>query len=144
MCEEEPGRGGAQHNPGLSKKCPLALLSRPRGNSERCTSFISQKVFLNSLCKCQFPRKSFDLFSTLVIVKDKLTDLLGSWLLQNDVKENSCEIKSMSRFWTWLQVQIFAELLLPPSAWKVAMKLPGKGNSNSHGAEPVLWNHLDD
>ena len=46
----------------------------------------------------------------------------------------------MSRFWTWLQVQKIeiAELLLPPSARKADIKLPGKGDSNSHGAKPVL------
>ena len=27
---------------------------------------------------------------------------------------------------------------------KVDIRLPGKGNSNSHGARPVYQNHLDD
>ena len=31
-----------------------------------------------------------------------------------------------------------------PSAGKVDMRLPGKRNSNSHGARPLYFNHLDD
>ena len=31
-----------------------------------------------------------------------------------------------------------------PSAGEVDMRLPEKGNSNSHGARPVYFNHLDD
>ena len=40
--------------------------------------FISHKVFLKSFCKSQFPHNSVNLFFILVIVKDKLTDFLGS------------------------------------------------------------------
>jgi hypothetical protein len=46
--------------------------------------FISLKVFLRSICKTQFPYKSVNLFFMSVIVKDKLTNLWGSWLLRND------------------------------------------------------------
>ena len=42
-----------------------------------CT-LISQKVFITSLCKSQFPHKSVNLFFILVIVKDRLTDLSGN------------------------------------------------------------------
>ena len=38
---------------------------------------ISHKVFLKSFYKSQFPHKSVILFFTLVIVKDKSTDLSG-------------------------------------------------------------------
>ena len=41
------------------------------------SALISQKVFIKSLCKSQFPRKSVNLFFILVIVKDKLTGLCG-------------------------------------------------------------------
>ena len=37
--------------------------------------FISQKVFLKSFCKSQFPHKSVHLFFISVIVEDKLTNL---------------------------------------------------------------------
>jgi len=43
----------------------------------RCTRFISQKVFIKSFGKSQFPHKSVNLFFILVIVKDTLTDLWG-------------------------------------------------------------------
>ena len=33
---------------------------------------------MKPFCKSQFPHKSINLFSILVIVKDKLTDLWGS------------------------------------------------------------------
>ena len=37
-----------------------------------------------------------------------------------------------------------AELVQVSSTRKVDIRLPGKGNSNSHGARPVFSNHLDD
>jgi len=46
-----------------------------KAGHETNASLISQKVFLKSFCKSQFPHKSVNLFFILVIVKDKLTDL---------------------------------------------------------------------
>ena len=43
-------------------------------------SYAGEKVtvFLRSFCKSQFPHKAVNVFFILVIVKDKLTDLLVS------------------------------------------------------------------
>ena len=41
-------------------------------------SLISQKVCITSLCKCQFPHEFVNVFFTLAIIKDKLTDLCGN------------------------------------------------------------------
>ena len=38
---------------------------------------ISQKVFLKSFCKCQFPHEFVNVFFILVIEKNKLTDVWG-------------------------------------------------------------------
>ena len=47
---------------------------------------ISQKVFVKSFCRSEFPHKSVNLFYVLVIIKDKLTDL--SRRLQQFVSQN--------------------------------------------------------
>ena len=39
-----------------------------------------------SFCRSQFPHKSVNLFVTLVIIKDKMMDLCGNWLLKNDLR----------------------------------------------------------
>ena len=39
---------------------------------------ISQKVFIKSFPKIQFPHKCVNLFVTLVTINDKLTDLYGN------------------------------------------------------------------
>ena len=57
-----------------------------------CRNFISHKVFSKSFWENQFPQKSVDSFFILVIVKDALTDLWWSWLLQNDVGSTLYEI----------------------------------------------------
>jgi len=44
---------------------------------------ITQSVF-KVFCKSQFPHTFVNSFFMLVIVKDKLTNLCGNWLLQND------------------------------------------------------------
>jgi len=46
--------------------------------------FMSHKVFLKSFCKRQFPHKSVNVFSALVMIKDKLTNLCENRFLQND------------------------------------------------------------
>ena len=53
---------------------------------------MSHQVFLTSFCISRFPNKSVNSDFILVIVRDKLTDLLGSRLLQNDLKNSLCEI----------------------------------------------------
>ena len=58
-----------------------ALRSRERPSSPLGppgTQFISQKVFIQSLCKSQFPYKFVNLLFILVIIKDELTDLCGN------------------------------------------------------------------
>ena len=49
-----------------------------------CTILISQKVFIRSFCKRQFPHKSVNLSFIITNVTNKLTDLCGEWLLKND------------------------------------------------------------
>ena len=44
--------------------------------------FISQKVFIKSFCKSQFPHKYVNLFFISVTTTDKLTGLCGNRLLQ--------------------------------------------------------------
>ena len=48
-------------------------------------SFVSLKVFMKLYCTSRFAHKVVNLFFISVIVKDKLTDLLGSLLLHNDL-----------------------------------------------------------
>ena len=48
------------------------------GHVGREPKFISHQVFPKSFCISQFSHKSVNLIFTLVIVKDKLTDLWGS------------------------------------------------------------------
>ena len=45
----------------------------------RRQGLVSQNVFIGSFCKTKSPHKSVNLFLILVIMKDKLTDLWGSW-----------------------------------------------------------------
>ena len=54
---------------------------------------MSHKVFSRSFYKSPFPQKFVDLFFALVIVKDNLTEFVGSCLLQNDFKTTLCEIR---------------------------------------------------
>ena len=61
-------------------------------------SLSHREVFIKSFCKSQFPHKFVDLFSTLVLIKEKLTDLWGNWLLQNDFL---CEIKASNVVGSW-------------------------------------------
>ena len=41
-------------------------------------TFISQRVFIKSFCKSQFPHQFVTLFFTFVMIQDKLTDSCGS------------------------------------------------------------------
>ena len=45
---------------------------------------ISKKVFTKSFLKSQFPHKSVNLFLILVKMKNRWTDLCGSWLVRDD------------------------------------------------------------
>ena len=47
---------------------------------------------MKSFWKSQYPHTSVNLFFILVMIKDKLTDLYGNWLLKNDVVNAFCEI----------------------------------------------------
>ena len=42
------------------------------------SKLISQKVFIKSFCRSQFPHKSVNSFLILVMIKDELTDLCGN------------------------------------------------------------------
>ena len=54
-------------------------------NSWRLSVLISQKEFIESFCKCQFPQKSVNLSIIITHTKDKLTVLCGNGLLQNNL-----------------------------------------------------------
>ena len=61
---------------------------------------------------------------TIPCCKTKLTGLWVNWLSKHDVLLHD-------------QVDLLR-------GSKADIRLPGKGNSNSHGARPVHQNHLDD
>ena len=62
----------------------------------RC-KLISQKAFIKSLCRSQVPHQFVDVSFTITDIKDKLANLCGNWLLQNDFENTLCEIMSGSR-----------------------------------------------
>ena len=53
--------------------------------------FISQKVLIKSCCRSQFPHKFVNFYFILSMMKDKLTDLCGNQLLQDDFVGTLCE-----------------------------------------------------
>ena len=53
-----------------------------------------KKDFTKSFCKSKFSHKSVNVLFIFVIVKDKLTNLCGNRLLQNDFIDTFCEMKS--------------------------------------------------
>jgi hypothetical protein len=57
---------------------PSSLTSAGPPHTCGTHDLISQKVFIQSFCKSQFPHKSVYLFFVLVMVEDTLTDLWGS------------------------------------------------------------------
>jgi len=62
----------------FTEKCSKPLnLFHVCSEADRCSELISQKVFIKVFCKIQFPHESVNLFFTLVMIKDKLTDLWG-------------------------------------------------------------------
>ena len=54
------------------------------------TVFISIKVFWKSFCRGQLPHKSGNLSLTFTYIKNELTDLCGSGLLQDDRENTLC------------------------------------------------------
>ena len=54
---------------------------------------VSQKVFIKSFCKSQFPHKSVNFIFILVIIKDDLANLCGC-LLPNNFINTICDINS--------------------------------------------------
>ena len=54
---------------------------------------------MKSFCRSQFPHKSVNMFFTLVIIKDKSTNLCGNSNLQNDGINTFCEIASVTLEW---------------------------------------------
>ena len=77
-------------------KCGLV-----RGVSRDGLAFISQEVFIKSFGKSQFPHKFGNLSFIIINTKNKLTDLCGNQLLQNDFIDTFCEIKTLA-------VQVFS------------------------------------
>ena len=57
------------------------------------SDLISQKMFIKSICKSQFPHKFVNLLSISVIKEAKLTDLCGDRLLQNDFINTLSEVR---------------------------------------------------
>ena len=55
----------------------------------RISHLISQKVLIKSLYKSQSPYEFVNLFFIQAMLKDKLTDLCGDWLSQNDLTDTS-------------------------------------------------------
>jgi hypothetical protein len=55
--------------------------------------FMSQRVFIQSLCRSQFTHKSVNWSFIITHVKNKLTDWCGNWLLQIDFLRTRCEIR---------------------------------------------------
>ena len=51
-----------------------------------------QKVFTTSFCKCQFPHKFVNLSFIITNINNKLTDLCGNYLLENDLINAFCEM----------------------------------------------------
>ena len=78
--------------PWLSGTSPQKHVSYSLYTRKRYRS-ISHQVFRKSFCKSQFPNRFVNLFFILVMIKDKLTDLCGNWLLHNDWINTFCEIK---------------------------------------------------
>ena len=56
---------------------------------------ISQKVFVKSFFKSQFPHKCVNFFFMSLIIQDTLTDLCGNRLLKDVFMNTSCEIRTV-------------------------------------------------
>ena len=104
---------------------------------------ISIKVLLKPFCRSQLPHRSVNLSFTITNLENKLTDLYGNRLLQNDFEYTLCEINLVG---LPQQMEITLRVLAAPRRPRfqvrhlvrnVDVRLPGKGNSNSHGAWPV-------
>ena len=54
---------------------------------------ISQKVFLKSFCRGELPYKFVNVSFLITDIKNKLTDLCGNCLLQNDFNKTLCAMK---------------------------------------------------
>ena len=72
---------------------PRPHYSRRRRKRGLATNLISQKVCIKLFCKRQFPHKFVNLSLFIANAKDKLTDLCGNRLMQNDVEDTFCEIE---------------------------------------------------
>jgi hypothetical protein len=62
-------------------------------NAQAVYVFFSQKLFIRSFFKRQFPHRSVNLFFVQVAMKAKLTDLCGNCLLRNHFMNTFCEIR---------------------------------------------------
>jgi len=86
------GRGLLPRSLSLSLSLCLALSWLGRGlDVARNRDALGRPCFKSRFGKSRFPHKSVNLF--FILVKDKLTDLWGSLLVQNDLKNTLCEIK---------------------------------------------------
>jgi len=71
---------------------PSRTLGRPR-LSFQGENLISQKVSIQPVCKSQLLQKSVNICFMLVKIVDKLTNLCGNRLLQNNFINTFCEMK---------------------------------------------------
>ena len=84
------------------------------------TKSISQKVFIKLFRKVQFPHQSVNLSFTFTNIKNKLTDLCGDPLLQNDCMNTFGEIKITifrSLIWTGAR-RYLASCGTNPGSWE--------------------------
>ena len=56
------------------------------------STFISQKVFIKSFCKGEFPPKSVNVSFIITHMKNRMTDLCRNPILQNNFENTFCEI----------------------------------------------------
>jgi len=91
----------------------------PPAAAIKSSDFASHKVLTKSFCTSRFPHKSINLFSVLVMIKDKLTDLCGNCLLQNGFLKTFCELRLAS------EVGMRA-MPLEPVSTKLLARLSGK------------------
>ena len=90
----------SQSRPRRRSRPPSTPCSRAAPSGTRSTSpwsasrtFIPHKSFFKSICRSQVPQTSINTSFTITNVKNKLTDLCGNWLSQNDFKNSLCEIR---------------------------------------------------
>ena len=118
----------------LREKMGLMPAATPGTTSSRKSelekSITSQKVFMKSFCKSQFPHNSVNLSLIITNIKNNLTDWCGNRLSKNDFRNTFCEMKSGTPCEAALQLPGLVSDLVPG----VVSDLVGL---DSHSARPV-------